>query len=83
MHLTRIEPDFKQVGDMELTVVGRPFANGEIEERGPFVYTDSDGKIDLRTEFRLINLRFRSNTIDGDYEMGRILITAELGDERP
>lgn len=83
MHLTRIEPDFKQVGDMELTVVGRPFANGAIEERGPFVYTDSDGKIDLRTEFRLINLRFRSNTIDGDYEMGRLLITAELGDERP
>ena len=83
MHLTRIEPDFKQVGDMELTIVGRPFANGEIEERGPFVYTDSDGKIDLRTEFRLVNLRFRSNTIDGDYEMGRILITAELGDERP
>lgn len=83
MHLTRIEPDFKQVGDMELTVVGRPFANGEIEERGPFVYTDTDGKIDLRTEFRLINLRFRSNTIDGDYEMGRVLITAELGDERP
>jgi len=83
MHLTRIEPDFKQVGDMELTVVGRPFANGAIEERGPFVYTDTDGKIDLRTEFRLINLRFRSNTIDGDYEMGRLLITAELGDERP
>lgn len=83
MHLTRIEPDFKQVGDMELTVVGRPFADGSVEERGPFVFSGSDGKIDLRTEFRLINLRFRSNTIDGDYEMGRILVTAELGDERP
>ena len=83
MHLTRIEPDFRQVGDMELTVVGRPFANGETEERGPFVYTENDGKIDLRTEFRLVNLRFRSNVIDGDYEMGRLLITAELGDERP
>jgi hypothetical protein len=47
------------------------------------VYADNDGKIDLRTEFRLVNLRFRSNVIDGDYEMGRILITAELGDERP
>jgi hypothetical protein len=54
-----------------------------VEERGPFVYADNDGKIDLRTEFRLLNLRFRSNVIDGDYEMGRILITAELGDERP
>lgn len=83
MHLTRIEPDFKQVGDMELTVIGRPFANDGVTEKGPFTYSESAGKIDLRQEFRLINLRFRSNVIDGDYEMGRILVTAELGDERP
>jgi len=44
---------------------------------------ENAGKVDLRAEFRLINLRFRSNVIDGDYEMGRVLITAELGDERP
>jgi len=83
MHLTRIEPDFRQVGDMELTVVGRPFANDGVTEKGPYVYPENVGKIDLRAEYRLINLRFRSNVIDGDYEMGRILITAELGDERP
>jgi hypothetical protein len=83
MHLTRIEPDFRQVGNMELTVVGRPFANDGVTEKGPYTYTETAGKIDLRAEYRLINLRFRSNVIDGDYEMGRILITAELGDERP
>jgi hypothetical protein len=83
MHLTRIEQDFRQVGDMEMTVVGRPFANDGVTEKGPYVYGENSGKIDLRAEFRLINLRFRSNVIDGDYEMGRILITAELGDERP
>jgi hypothetical protein len=83
MHLTRIEPDFKQVGDMELTVVGRPFANDGVEEKGPFTYTPTSGKVDLRVEARLISLRWRSNVIDGDYEAGRTLITAEFGDERP
>lgn len=83
MHLTRIEPDFKQVGDMELTVVGRPFANDGVEEKGPFIYTPTSGKVDLRVEYRLVNLRWRSNVIDGDYEAGRTLITAEFGDERP
>ena len=83
MHLTRIEPDFKQVGDMELTIVGRPFANDGVEEKGPFIYTPTSGKVDLRAEYRLINLRWRSNVIDGDYEAGRTLITAEFGDERP
>jgi hypothetical protein len=83
MHLTRIEPDFKQVGDMELTVVGRPFANDGVEEKGPFTYTPTSGKVDLRAEYRLVSLRWRSNVIDGDYEAGRTLITAEFGDERP
>jgi hypothetical protein len=83
MHLTRIEPDFKQVGDMELTVVGRPFANDGVEERGPFIYTPTSGKVDLRVEARLVSLRWRSNVVNGDYEAGRTLITAEFGDERP
>ena len=83
MHLTRVEPDFKQVGDMELTVVGRPFANDGVTEQGPYTFPENVGKVDLRAEHRLINLRFRSNVVDGDYEAGRILITAELGDERP
>lgn len=83
MHITRIEPDFNQVGDMELTVVGRPFAQSDPVDDGPYVFKDTAGKIDLRVENRLTNLRFRSNVIDGDYEAGRIMITAELGDERP
>jgi len=83
MHITRVEPDFNQVGDMELVVVGRPFAQSESQENGPFTWPDTAGKIDLRVENRLTNLRFRSNVIDGDYEAGRILITAEPGDERP
>jgi len=83
MHLTRIEPDFKQVGDMELTIIGRPFANDGVEEKGPFIYTPTSGKVDLRVEARLVSLRWRSNVINGDYEAGRTLITAEFGDERP
>jgi hypothetical protein len=68
---------------MELTIVGRPFANDGVEEKGPFVFSSTAGKIDLRAEYRLVNLRWRSNVIDGDYEAGRTLITAEFGDERP
>jgi hypothetical protein len=37
----------------------------------------------LRVEHRLIRLKFESNEIDGNFEMGRNLITAEFGDERP
>ena len=46
-------------------------------------FTQETGKIDLRVEHRLIRLKFESNEIDGSYEMGRNMITAEFGDERP
>jgi hypothetical protein len=84
MHLRRIEPDFVQVGDMTLNILGRKFAAGENQETsGPFAFGQDTPKIDLRVEHRETRLQFESNTINGNYEMGRILITAEFGDERP
>ena len=83
MHITRIGPDFNQVGDMTMTIVGRPFAQSPAVESNEFTFGQNDGKIDMRVEHRLINLRWKSNVIDGNYEAGRIMITAEMGDERP
>jgi hypothetical protein len=84
MHLRRVEPNFLQSGTMAMTVLGRKFAAGPYEQSdGPFYFTQDTGKIDLRVEHRLVRLKFESNDINGDYEMGRNLITAEFGDERP
>lgn len=84
MHLRRVEPNFLQSGTMAMTVLGRKFASGQYEQNdGPFYFTQDTGKIDLRVEHRLVRLKFESNDINGNYEMGRNLITAEFGDERP
>ena len=83
MHLRRVEPDFVQGGAMTLQVLGRKFARGDTTTTTPFPFGPNDGKIDMRVEHREIELQFLSDTIDGNYEMGRILITAEYGDERP
>ena len=83
MHLRRVEPDFVQSGQMFMEIDGRKFARGPIENSGPFYFDPDTGKIDLRVEHREITLTFTSNDINGNYEMGRLLITAEYGDERP
>ena len=83
IHLRRIEPDFLQEGDMTVQVIGRKFARGEQELSPVFQFGPNDGKVDLRIENRESRLKFESNTLNGHFEMGRILITAEHGDERP
>jgi hypothetical protein len=83
MHIRRIEPDFVQDGAMTLDIIGRKFARGTEENSGPYLFGPDTGKIDLRVEHREIRLKFTSNEVNGNYEMGRLLITAEYGDERP
>jgi hypothetical protein len=83
IHLRRVEPDFVQTGDMTLQVVGRKFARGPEEYSPIFTFGPNDGKVDMRVENRESRLIFSSNSTNGNFEMGRIMITAEYGDERP
>lgn len=83
IHLTRVEPDFQQDGTMSMTVLGRKFARGDQEQEGPYLFGPNDGKIDTRIEHREMRLQFESNEVGGDYQMGRILLTVEYGDQRP
>jgi len=87
MHIRRIEPNFLQSGEMSMTILGRKFASGSMQldeqDSGPYFFNPDTGKIDLRVEHRLIQLKFESNTLGGNFEMGKLLITAEYGDERP
>jgi hypothetical protein len=48
----------------------------------PYVFDNTTLKIDMREQRRELRLKFESNTFNGDYYMGKILISAEMGDER-
>ena len=85
MHIRRFEPNFLQSGVMTMTILGRKFADDDVDSQisGPYYFDDTTGKIDLRVEYRLLRIKFESNDLNGNYEMGRNIITAEYGDERP
>jgi hypothetical protein len=82
-HLERAEPDFIQAGDMEMYVTGRPFAQGDDVTTGPYVFSPTTGKIDLREQRRELRLTFRSNVAGGDYQLGKLILSADMGDVRP
>jgi GTP-binding protein len=83
LRLERVEPDFIQSGEMTLVVTGRPFAQKQDVESDPFVFGPDTGKIDMREQRRELRLRFRSNVVNGDYQLGKTLLSATIGDSRP
>jgi hypothetical protein len=83
--LERIEPDFIQIGDMNVYVIGKGYAadGGDVvSKNSPYVFNPQTLKIDMKEQFRELRLRFESNTFGGNYQMGNVLIHADVGDTR-
>lgn len=82
LHLERVEPDFLQEGNMTLYVIGRPYAQEADKVSDPYVFSPTTGKIDMREQRRELRLKFVSNEAGGNYQMGRVLLNANVGDVR-
>jgi hypothetical protein len=82
LRIERLEPDFVQTGDMQLTVTGRPYAQGQDVTSPVFTFSPTTGKIDMKEQRRELRLRFVSNVAGGNYQLGRVLVSATIGDVR-
>jgi hypothetical protein len=82
LRIERVEPDFIQNGEMSLFVIGKGYADDVDEISDAYLFENSTLKIDMREQRRELRLKFESNTFNGDYFMGRILLSADMGDER-
>jgi len=82
LRLERVEPDFVQYGDMNMYVTGKGYADDVDQTSTPYVFTKDTLKIDLREQRRELRLRFESNTYNGNYYMGKVLLSCDFGDER-
>ncbi len=80
--IERLEPDFIQNGEMTVTVTGPGFSGDVVVNSSAFPFTASTLKIDMREQRREMRLRFESNTFNGDYQMGRVLLSLSTGDVR-
>ena len=63
-------------------MTGQGYADDSEQISEPYVFDSTTLKIDMREQRRLLRLKFESNTFNGDYYMGRILLSADMGDER-
>ena len=82
IRVDRVEPDFIQAGEMFITVTGKSYANDEDDISSPYLFYPDTPKVDMREQRREMRLRFTSNISDGDYQLGNVIVSADLGDER-
>ena len=80
----RVEPDFVQIGQMNLYIKGKGYAEDVdvTSTLSPYTFQPSTLKIDMKEQFRELRMRFESNTYGGDYQMGNVLVHADIGDVR-
>jgi hypothetical protein len=81
-HIERIEPDFVQSGTMNVYVTGKGYADDVDVTSDPYPFDPDTLKIDMREQRRELRLRFESNTQNGNYQMGKVLLSIDGGDVR-
>ena len=88
LRITRIEPDFVQNGDMTVQVTGRANARAPEVYSSNFTFVDPDNITEpfqeivmLKEQRRELRVRFESNQVYGDYQMGQIIGHITSGDK--
>jgi hypothetical protein len=87
LHVALIEPDFKQSGNMTVTVRGRinsraPQTDGETFTFSDVATSGDEETVKVKETKRLMSFKFASNTIGGHYEMGECLAHVAPADGR-
>lgn len=82
LRVERVEPDFLQNEEMQLYVTGRPYAQADDYTTGPYLFDPNTHKIDMREQRRELRLQFVSDVLNGNYQLGTLLLSIDAGDVR-
>jgi len=78
----RVEPDFVQSEQMYMVVTGKGYADDVDRPSDPYYFDPDTLKVDMREQRREMRIRFGSNTFNGNYFMGKVLLSLDTGDVR-
>lgn len=85
VRISAIEPDFVQRGPMTVQVTGRANARAREIYSTEFAFPEdptepSEQIVVLKEQRRQLRLKFTSNVVGGDYQMGKVMAHLEPGD---
>jgi hypothetical protein len=81
--ITQLEPDFgADTGGLQFYVKGRAATQAPVITAGPFTMDQTTELVGMREQRQEMTLKLVSNTIGGDFQLGRALVRIEPGDVR-
>lgn len=80
--LDTFEPDFISVGPLMLVVKGRKYAQSAPISSDMIPFDNTTEYMGTREQRRQMSIQITSNSVGGNYEMGKILMTVNPGDKR-
>lgn len=87
LRVSRVEPDFVQIGDLTVTSTGRSNARSADQTTEQKVFpavatTPEEQTVTFKNTRRIMNFKFESNQAGGDYQMGQCIGHLDPADGR-
>lgn len=83
VRVIRIEPDFVQSGNLDITLLGNQFAMSPDLPSKTYTYDGTTSfKIDSRKQYRQLRIKVESNVSGGNFYMGNPVLQLATGDVR-
>lgn len=80
--ISRLDLDFNQRGPLNISVLGRSYAQQADTVLETQVPTPTSDFVEFREQERIIAVKVESNVIGGFFEQGQVMMKLEPGDER-
>jgi hypothetical protein len=86
VRVSKIEPDFVQTGPMTVQIVGRSNARSSEVYSTEFAFPEAptdyrEQIVLLKEQRRELRVKFKSNAVNGDFQMGQIILHVQSGDQ--
>ena len=80
--VAKLEPDFKAVGDLNISVNGKSYASDTATVMETLIAAPDTPFLEFRTQERILTITVESNALDGNYQQGQVMIELAAGDGR-
>lgn len=80
--VSKVEPDFLQTGPITMNIITQKTAKSKPVVSRDYMIEETTEMITPREQGRIVRLRFSNDSLNGHYEMGKVMVDTSPGDTK-